>query len=179
MRDVIGPPGACFAEFASAPELRDAVTALREKGYRDVETYAPFHVPDTGPASRSRLPLVTFAAGVFGAATGYAVQWYTNVRSYPLNIGGRPIHAVPAFLIPTFESAVLCAAVAAFVGALVTLRLPRLWRPEFEIDGFERASIDRYWVAIALRDPRADPALTVRELEALGPLRVVRVEGEP
>ena len=86
---------------------------------------------------------------------------------------------MPAFLIPTFESAVLCAAVAAFVGALVTLRLPRLWRPEFEIDGFERASIDRYWVAIALRDPRADPALTVRELEALGPLRVVRVEGEP
>jgi hypothetical protein len=171
---------AYFAEFASAAAMREALTTLREKGYTGLETFSPFDVPgvESPDVPRSRLPLVAFGAGLLGAAVSYAVQWYANVRSYPLDIGGRPTHAVPAFLVSTFEGAVLLAAVAVFVGVLVTLRLPKLWRPVFEIDGFERTSVDRYWVAISLRDPRAEPGLTARELEALRPLRIVRLEAE-
>ena len=179
MTDVAGP-GAYLAEFASAAAMRGALAALREKGYTALETFAPFDVPgvEAPDAPRSRLPVVAFGAGGFGAAASYAVQWYANVRSYPLDVGGRPAHAVPAFLVSTFEGAVLFAAVAVFLGVLVVLRLPRLWQPVFEVDGFERTSVDRYWVAVALSDPRADPGLTARELEALRPLRIVRLEAE-
>jgi hypothetical protein len=179
MPDLVGRDATCLAEFASAGEMRHALAALREKGYGALETYAPFDVPDPEhEVPRSVLPFVALGAGLLGAVVGYAVQWYTNVRSYPLDIGGRPAHAAPAFLLPAFEGGVLAAAVAVFVALLVVLRLPRLWRPVFEVDGFDRASVDRYWIAVGLDDRRADPALTVRELEALHPLRIVRVEAE-
>ena len=67
-----------------------------------------------------------------------------------------------------------CAAsLAAFIGFFVIARLPRPWHPVFEIDGFERATIDRYWLAVDAADRRSAPDLTVRELSALSPLRLV------
>jgi hypothetical protein len=183
MREIVSPIGSVFAEFATPDEMLRALTQLREQGYRALESFSPFPVPGAREliaAPRSRLPLLVFAAGLLGAVGGYAVQWYVNVRSYPLNIGGRPTHAVPAFILPSFEGAVLCAALAAFVGFLVALRLPRPWHPVFEIDRFEHASVDRYWVAVDLRDRRWDRSahekLTERDLAALRPLRVIRLE---
>jgi hypothetical protein len=122
------------------------------------------------------LPVIVFVAGLLGGIASYAIQWYANAYAYPLNIGGRPAHAVPAFLIPTFEGTVLCAALAAFIGFFVIARLPRPWHPVFEIDGFERATIDRYWLAVDAADRRSAPDLTIRELGELSPLRIVRLE---
>jgi hypothetical protein len=171
--------GTILAEFETADALVHGLRVLRAKGYTQLESYAPFDVPGVAPllgGRRSRLPLLVFAGGLFGAVASYAIQWYANAYSYPLNIGNRPAHAVPAFIVATFEGTILCAALAAFFGVLASLRLPRLWRPVFEIDGFERASIDRYWIAVALDDDRADAELTPRELSRLNPLRVVHVE---
>ena len=119
---------------------------------------------------------MVFLVGLLGAVVSYAVQWYADAWSYPLNIGGRPAHAVTAFIVPTFEGTILSAALATFVGLLVILRLPRPWKPVFEVEGFERATIDRFWVAVDARDRRSGAELTPRELESLGPLRVVRLE---
>ena len=168
-----------LAEFASADEMRTALRALHAKGYTRLETYSPYPVPGTAPLlgrRASRLPIVVFLAGALGAVASYAVQWYADAFSYPLNIGGRPAHAVTAFIVPTFEGTILSAALAAFVGLLVILRLPRPWKPVFEVDGFERATVDRFWVAVDGRDRRAAAELTPRELWALTPLRVVRLE---
>jgi hypothetical protein len=173
-------PGVTYlAEFATADEMRSALETLRAKGYTHLETYSPYPVSGTAPLlglRRSRLPVAVFAVGLLGAAVSYWVQWYANASAYPLNIGGRPAHAVPAFIVPTFEGTILSAALAAFVGLLAVLRLPRLWKPVFEIDGFERATVDRFWVSVDGRDRRAAADLTPRELWALEPLRVVRLE---
>lgn len=172
-----------LAEFATGDELRAAVERLCALGYRDVEAYSPYPVPGVaerlrrGPAG-GRVPLVTLLGGLAGGAASYAIQWYAYVRSYPLDIGGRPVHPVPAFIPPTFEGTVLCAALAALLALVMGLRLPRLWHPEHAAPGFERATVDRFWVRVGGRDRRAaDAELTRRELEALRPLRVVRVEG--
>ena len=111
-----------------------------------------------------------------GGILSYAIQWYANAYAYPLNIGGRPPHAIPAFLIPTFEGTVLCAAFTAFFGFFFITRLPRLWHPIFEIEGFESATVDRYWIAIDAADHRSGPDLTVHELRELEPMRIVRLE---
>jgi hypothetical protein len=178
MPDAHWPSGAYAAEFADAAALSNAVRQLRSRGYLRVETYTPYALDTSDPAApppRSRLPVVVFIAGVLGALAGYGIQWYANVASYPLNIGGRPAHATPAFLIPTFESTILCASLAAFVGLFSVLGLPRLWHPMFEADEFDRASIDRYWLAIDATDDEADPEATPRLLASLRAERVVRV----
>ncbi len=179
MRDRTWAGGAYLAEFGSAGELTDAVRVISEKGYTLLETYSPVPIAHGIRQRRSRLPAVVFLAGAFGGLVSYAIQWYANVYAYPLDIGGRPPHAAPAFLIPTFEGTVLAAALAAFIGFFVIARLPQPWHPVFEIDGFERATVDRYWLAVDASDRRAAPDLTPRELHALSPLRVVSLEPRP
>jgi hypothetical protein len=128
---------------------------------------------------RSRLGRLVFGGGLAGAMLGYGIQWYADVKAFPLQIGGRPVHAVPAFIPATFEATVLGAALAAFVGVLVALRLPELWHPVFEVEGFERASADRYWIAVGDEDPLFDAERTRADLAALDPIRVARLPEAP
>ena len=178
MRDAHWPSGAIAAEFEDAESLVRATRELDRAGYAKVEAYSPYPILEVERplfARPSRLPVVVFLAGLAGAVLGYWIQWYANAVSYPLNIGGRPAHATPAFIIPTFEATVLCASLAAFVGLFWLLRLPRPWHPMFEVDGFERASIDRCWVAIDMTDDRVDARRTAADLAVLGARHVVRV----
>jgi Protein of unknown function (DUF3341) len=167
-----------IAEFSTATELVNAVSLLKEKGYRELETYSPFPVPGLDQRLQlkpSRIPAFVFGGGLLGALLGYGIQWYANVWHYPQNIGGRPVHSVAAFIPVTFELAVLGAGLTAFFGLLVVLRLPRPWHPVFEVPGFDRASIDRFWVAIDAEDARFGVGRSTRALEELSPLRVIPV----
>jgi hypothetical protein len=170
------------AELESADALEAAVRALEALGYRSVETFAPLDLPE-GEAvrgvHRSRLGPYVFGGGVVGAVLGYGIQWYADVRVFPLRVGGRPLHAVPAFIPATFEATILGAALVAFFGVLVALRLPELWHPVFEVEGFERASADRFWVAVGEDDPAFDRERTRADLASLDPLRVVPIPEAP
>ena len=180
MRDAHWPEGAYLAEFDDEEPFVAAVSALHEHGYVKLEAYSPYPIPRVEAAlssHRSPLPVIVFVGGAAGGALGYWIQWFANVVSYPLNIGGRPAHATPAFFIPTFETTVLCAALAAFIGLFALLRLPRPWHPMFDVDGFERASIDRFWIAIDARDQCADQTRTPEVFEILHAQRVVRISG--
>jgi hypothetical protein len=177
MSDLRWPAGAYVAEFGNEQAFVRAVADLRRRGYTKMESYSSYPVHDLDelvPAFPTPLPGVVFLAGVGGALLSYWIQWFANAVSYPLNIGGRPAHAAPAFFIPTFEGTVLIASCAAFFGMLALLRLPRPWHPMFEINDFDQTSVDRYWVAIAADDPRASERGTPEDLEALAPVRVAR-----
>lgn len=168
--------GALLAEFDDPERASAALRRLESRGGARVESCSP--VPLAGDDVRTpRWPSMgglVFAAGVVGAVIAYLVQWYVNARSYVLNIGGRPPHAVPAFVVVTFETTVLFAAATCFVGALVAMRLPRLWRAVNEIEGVRHATLDRYWIVLGV-DARGAAAATRQELERLGAIRVVRV----
>jgi len=167
-----------LAEFASAEGVLEALAVLRRNGYRRLESYTPYPVEgadDRLGLGRSRLPWFIFGGGVLGAILGYGIQWYADVWDYPQSIGGRPVHAVAAFIPATFEATVLGAALVAFFGLFVALRLPELWHPVFEIEGFERASVDRFWVGVDARDRRFDGRKVTALLEGLHALRVVPV----
>jgi anti-sigma factor RsiW len=181
MRSDRWPAGAYAAELEDEAAFVAAIASVRRQGFSRIEAYSPYPVPmaekELGERT-SPLPQLVFAAGVCGAAVGYAIQWYANAVSYPLNIGGRPAHAVPAFMIPAFEGLVLAAAIAAFVGLFALLRLPRPWHPIFEVEGFERASIDRFWIAIDATDPQVVVGGTLPSFEDLRTLRVVQVPAD-
>jgi hypothetical protein len=179
MRDLTWSAGAYLAEFRNAGDLSNAVRSFVGKGYTRLETYTPVPLEGGVHESRSSLPVAVFFAGLLGGIASYAVQWYANAYAYVQDIGGRPPHAIPAFMIPAFEGAVLSASLAAFAGFFFISGLPKLWHPVFEIPGFERATVDRYWLAVDAADQRSAPDLTVGELRELSPLRVLRLEATP
>lgn len=166
------------AAFPSPPALMHAATWLREHGYEQLELYSPYPVAgadDVLGLTRPRTPLVVLGAGFAGAATGYFAQWYPNAWDYPINVGGRPLMALPAWVPITFELGVLFAAFAAVLSFLFGSGLPRLWHPLFELKGFDRVSTDQYWLTISTTDPQHDRERTERELLALGALHVYAV----
>jgi hypothetical protein len=166
---------AVMAEFASPDALARAHEHLRAKGYTRICSWTPYPVgalvrrlPD------SVVPWLMLAAGLFGGGLGYLIQWWCNARDYPLNVGGRPLNSIPASIPITFESAVLAASLTGFLAMLAFSGLPRLNHPVFEIEGFDRASIDRFWIGIDTTDPRYDERIC-DELERLGALRCERI----
>jgi hypothetical protein len=174
-RAKLKPTTAAMAEFETADAMVAAVKRLQAAGYTTLDMYTPYPIHGSDELlklKRSPVPYIVFTAGMCGAAGAYGLQWFLNAFLYPLNVGGRPPHAGPAFIIVTFEMGVLFAALTAFAIVFVLAGLPRLWHPIFEIEGFERASIDRFWISVESDDPKYG-AQTRADLEATNPLRTV------
>jgi hypothetical protein len=166
------------AEFATHEQLLEAARAACAKGYKRMDAYAPFPVeglPGALGRKRTCIPLVVLIGGILGGSGGYFMEWYANVVSYPINIGGRPLHSWPAFIPITFELTVLGAALFAFFGSMAMNKLPQPYHPIFHTPNFERASIDRFFLCIESDDEKFDPLATRSFLEGLGPIAVSEV----
>ncbi len=104
------------------------------------------------------------------------MQWYSAAVSYPLNVGGRPLHSWPMFVPITFELTVLFAAIAGVVGMLAMNGLPRPHHPVFNAPEFKLASQTRFFLCIEATD-HVFQANEVREFFlSLGPEKVLEVE---
>lgn len=168
-----------MAEFASETALQHAVVRLQALGYEGVEIYSPYPVEGATGLMGQRRPLLTwivFWFGMAGAVAAFLVQWFVNAVDYPINVGGRPLFSLPAWVPIIFEMGVLAAGFTAFFGLLVATGLPRLWYPTFEVPGFESATVDGFWLSVDRRDPRFDPVGTRYDLEGLDPLRIQAVD---
>ena len=53
---------------------------------------------------------IVLGGGLTGALAGFGLQYWASTIAYPLNIGGRPLHSWPSFIVPTFETTILFAA---------------------------------------------------------------------
>jgi hypothetical protein len=166
---------AMMAEFPSGAALLAGIRALRDLGVSRFDAFTPYEVPGLQEmlgVRRSRLNWIALAIGLTFGGGAYLLQWWINVVDYPLNIGGRPYHSSPAFIPITFEMTVLFASAAALISAIVLGGLPRLWHPVFDVEGFERASIDRFWLAVGTGDTALDRERDTAALVTAGALRV-------
>ena len=168
-----------LAEFEKPEGLIVAANAARVSGFRDMDAYTPFPIEQLSHAlgsHRSKMPLIVLIGGVLGAVGGFGLQYWVSVIAYPLNIGGRPLNSWPAFIPPTFETTVLCAAGAAVFGMLALNGLPMPYHPVFNVERFRRASRDRYFLCIQSTDPKFDLEKTRSFLERFAPVEVTLVE---
>lgn len=167
-------PSDLAAEFADAEVLLSAVRELRGRGYRRFEAYSPFPIEGLAEAEgfkEGKIAAATLVGGVVGAATGYGMQVYTNL-DFPIDIGGRPLIAQPAFVLITFELMVLFAVSACILAMLILNRLPKLHHPVFDLERFGLASLDRFFIVIDADEGQLDPAASRALLKRLGAVRV-------
>jgi hypothetical protein len=106
---------------------------------------------------------------------GYSLQYWTSVIDYPLNIGGRPLHSWPAFIVPTFETTILFAGISAVVGMIALNGLPQPYHPVFNNPRFALASRSRFFLVIEAKDPKYDAKETLEFMNGLNALEVVEV----
>lgn len=164
-----------IATFDTPEDLVRAAKSARAEGYAAVEGYTPFLVDGLAEAlghKAPEIPWVALIAGILGGAGGFLLEWWVNIVAFPINIGGRPLAAWPAFALPAFELAVLGATIAVVIAMLAFNGLPRLHHPVFAARDFGRATDNWFFLCIEARDPRFDVERTRRFLEDLSPLRV-------
>jgi len=167
-----------MAEFDSAQELLDAAHKTHEAGYQKVDAFSPFPIEGLAEAigfRKNRVPFVVLIGGLIGGLSGYLLQYYVAVITYPTNIGGRPLHSWPSFIIVTFEMTILFAGLAAVFGMLALNGLPMPYHPVFNVPEFTGASDNKFFLVVFSTDPKYDAARTRDFLKGLGPRMLTEV----
>jgi hypothetical protein len=168
-----------MAEFDNPSSLVAAARAAREKGYRKLDAYSPFPIEELHDAlhlHHNKLPLLVLAGGVTGLILGYLLQYYVTVEYFPINIGGRPLHSWPSYIVITFETTILFAALTAVFGLFALCRLPMPYHPVFNVERFARASRNSFFLCIESQDPKFDRGGAADFLRSLGAKEVSEVE---
>jgi Protein of unknown function (DUF3341) len=141
-----------LAGFTSEQALDRAVERLAAKKLARIETYTPKPRHEEEESTGSPLPLVMFIAGMLGFIGFMLLMTYADVRGYPLDVGGRPKFAWPAFIPIAFELGVLCAMGAGFFGYFWICRMPQLYDCVDNSDQVKNASRDGWFVAVHSSD---------------------------
>ena len=167
-----------LAEFDSASVLVAAAHHTHEAGYQKIDAFSPFSVEGLAEAigfHKNNVPLVVLIGGLIGGLSGYLMQYWISAVSYPLNVGGKPYHSWPAFIVVTFVMTILFAALAAVFGMLALNGLPMPYHPVFNAPRFSFATKDRFFLIVFSSDPKYDSVQTRRFLESLTPKSISEV----
>jgi hypothetical protein len=171
MKSIHKPPlYGMLAEFSDSQALLTAARAAYAAGYRKMNAYTPLPLEGLSEAlgqKASRLPLLVLLGGMCGGGLAYGMMYYASVISYPINVGGRPLHSWPAFVPITFELTVLGASLTAFLGMLALNGLPHPHHPLFAVPSFSLATRDHFFLCIEAGDPLFQLLETRRFLESL------------
>ena len=167
-----------MAEFDSASDLVAAARKTHEAGYRKIDAYSPFPVEELAEAigfHNNRVPLVTLIGAIIGGLSGYLMQYWIAAVDYPINVGGRPFHSWPSFIVVTFEMTILFGGIFAVLGMLALNGLPMPYHPVFNVPRFAMATKDRFFLIVFSTDPKYSPTGTRQFLESLGPRSISEV----
>ncbi|HTR47586.1 MAG TPA: DUF3341 domain-containing protein [Verrucomicrobiae bacterium] len=167
-----------MAEFETPEQVLEAARRTRDAGYRRIDAFTPIPVEGLAEAvgfDWTALPALVFFGGLGGGCTGFGMCWYANVISYPWNIGGKPFNSWPMWIPITFELTILGAALTAVIGMLALNGLPTPYHPIFNVERFELASTDRFFLCIKAKDKKFDLAQAKSFLQGLRPHGVYEI----
>jgi hypothetical protein len=167
-----------MAEFEQPDQVLNAAKSAYAAGYRRMDAYSPLPIHGLSEAlgfRATKLPMIVLIGGILGCLGGFGLQYWASVINYPIIIGGKPMNSWPSFIPVTFECTVLLAALSAVFGMLALNGLPQPYHPVFNVDRFERATRDRFFLCIEARDKKFDRVDTRKFLESLPSCEVTEV----
>src|SRR5919112_4200765 len=153
--------------FYDEQVLFPAVKAVRKEGYKihDVYTPMPIHGLDAAMGLRdTSLHTAGFIYGVTGTLTAFGFITWVFTTDWPLNIGGKPFFALPAWIPIMFELTVLFSA----VGMVLTFCYLCQLAPFVKKDHFNPRSTDDTFTMVIATNDRTNDDEVVRFLESVG-----------
>jgi hypothetical protein len=135
------------AGFSDEKTLFPAVKNVRKAGYKLHDVYTPYPVHGLDHAMGLRetsLHTAGFIYGITGTTTAVSGMTWIFTKDWPLNIGGKPYFALPAWIPITFELTVLFAA----VGMVLTFCWLCQLAPFVKKHHFDKRSTDDKFVMV-------------------------------
>lgn len=164
----------CFEEETV---LFDAVKRVRKGGYKLHDVYTPFpiHGLDREMGLRdTSIHTAGFVYGITGTTLGLSFISWVFTQDWPMNIGGKPLFALPAWIPIMFELTVLFAA----VGMVLTFCYLCQLAPFVRKHHFHLRATDDKFVMVIECTPKTDEMVAAGFLESLGATEVNIQEAE-
>lgn len=159
--------------FGSEHDIVAATKTARTRGYDIVDVYTPFAVHGLDIAQGikpTRIAAVCLALGLTGAIAKLGFQIWTSAWDWPVNVGGKPLISLPAFVPVTFEVTVLFAGVGTVLAFLLRSKLLPGKKPKRRYEGVTN---DKFVLVLAQTDAAFD-VHTVREM--FKPFHLLKME---
>lgn len=136
----------------SPEELLDKIKELKSDGKEIQEVYTPFYVHGLAKAlglKRTRLGKATFLYGLIGLFFGCWLTYFTMIKDWPMDIGGKPNATfwqnLPAFVPVIFELVVYFAAHLLVISFFIRSRLYPFKKAENPI---KKSSDDKFVIQV-------------------------------
>lgn len=152
-----------IAAFEHEKDILAATKTARENGYSIVDVFTPYAVHGLDAAQGlkpSKLPWLTFTLGISGAIAKLWYQIWISATSWPVNVGGKPLKSIPAFVPVTFEIMVLFAGVGTVLAFILISKLRPGKKPKVL---FDRTTDNRFYLVLEETDAAFD-VKTIRSL---------------
>lgn len=138
--------------LTSPEELLDKIKELKSDGKEIQEVYTPFYVHGLAKAlglKRTRLGKATFLYGLIGLFFGCWLTYFTMIKDWPMDIGGKPNATfwqnLPAFVPVIFELVVYFAAHLLVISFFIRSRLYPFKKAENPI---KKSSDDKFVIQV-------------------------------
>jgi hypothetical protein len=164
----------CFDEETT---LFDAVKKVRKAGYKMHDVYTPFPIHGLDRAMGLRdtsLHTAGFIYAITGTCTALGFISWIFTQSWPLNIGGKPHFALPAWIPIIFELTVLFSA----VGMVLTFCYLCQMAPFVKKHHFHLRATDDLFVMVIEPGTKASDADVISFLKAAGAIETNVQEAE-
>ena len=158
--------------FKGEKQVIGATRACRENGYEIVDVYTPYPVHGLDRAmglKPSRITWVCFLLGAAGAGGMIWFQVWASAVDWAVNVGGKPLVSLPAFIPVAFETAVLMAGVGTIGALLLRSRLFPWMKPMLT---HPRVTDDHFVLVIRQTDADLDPDMARDLMQDFGAVEV-------
>ncbi len=166
--------------FCDPQEALAAAARVRAAGFKHFDVLTPFPVHGMEEAmgqKRSWIPYVAAVLAFGGILAAQVMQNFVMVYDWPLNFGGKPHAAWPAFVPITFEAMVFFGAIGTAIVSILAGKVDSVPQPP-PLAIRTGATVDRFVLWISATDPEWEDKDAVEFVTSLGAHGVQLFDGE-
>lgn len=157
--------------YSDPDQLMQVARKFKDSRVKKMDAFTPFPVhgmEDAIGIPRSKIPWVTFIAGLTGLSIGFALQTWVATVNWKLNVGGKPFFSFPAFIPVMFELTVLIAGLSTAAALFAFTGMPNLKPQVIDPD----LTNDKFALFVSAEDPNYNESEFMSAMKSGGALEV-------